>query len=142
MAVPMGMPIATTVPNVKVRISIAARMPMTSLVDVSLGERTLPIAAPPTTSMPAFRPGSAASSTRCASASFRSLELMSSSTEMNAVFPSLESCALPPWSNGLSALSTNGIFLIAAYESVIAVLLAASVTLPLEAWKMIGFEPF
>ena len=56
---------------------------------------------------------------------------MSSSTEMNAVFPSFEICAPPAWSNGLTALLTNGIFLIALYESVIAVLLAASVTLPL-----------
>ena len=58
---PIGMPIATTVPNVNVRISIAARIPITSLVDVSLGESTVPIEPPPTTSMPAFVPGSAAS---------------------------------------------------------------------------------
>ncbi len=65
-AVAIGMPIATTVPKVKVRISIAARIPIRSLVEVSLGESTDPIDPPPWTSIPAFLPGSAASITRCA----------------------------------------------------------------------------
>ena len=89
-AVAIGMPIATTVPKVKVRISIAARMPITSLVEVSFGESTVPIEPPPSTSMPAFLPGSAASITRCAWASVSSLEPILSSTEMNAVCLSFE----------------------------------------------------
>ncbi len=92
MAVPIGIPMAMNVPNVKVRISIAARIPMTSLVDVSLGERTLPIEPPPTTSMPAFLPGSAAFMTRCAWSVVSVFEPIFRSTEMNAVFLSLESC--------------------------------------------------
>ena len=91
-APPIGMPIATTVPNVSVRISIAARMPIRSLVDVSLGERVEPIEPPPSTCIPAFTPGSAAFITRCASSSVSSFELMLSSTEMNAILPSFETC--------------------------------------------------
>ena len=55
----------------------------------------MPIEPPPTTSMPALVPGSAAFITRCACSSVSSLELTSSSTEMNAVFLSLDSWALP-----------------------------------------------
>ena len=106
-AVPIGMPIATTVPNVNVRMIIAARIPMMSLIEVSLGESTLPIEPPPSTSIPAFLPGSAASITRCAWASVSSLDPTFSSAEMNAVFLSFEICAEPPcWLNGLTALYT------------------------------------
>ena len=92
---------------------IAARMPMTSLVEVSFGESTVPIEPPPSTSMPAFFPGSAASITFCASSSLRSDDAILRSTEMNAVFLSLEICAPAPWANGLTALSTKWIFAIA-----------------------------
>ena len=105
-AVPIGIPIATTVPNVNVRISIAARMPIRSLVEVSFGDSVLPIEPPPSTCIPACRPGLAASITRCACSSVRSLELMFSSAEMNAVFLSLEICAPAPCANGLVALCT------------------------------------
>ena len=143
MAVPIGIPIATSVPKVNVRMIIAARMPITSLVDVSFGDSVLPIEPPPTTSMPACVPGLAASSTRCACCSVRSLELTFSSAEMNAVFLSFEIWAPAPCANGLVALCTYLIFLIALYESVIACLLSLSVTLPApRMWKMIGLEPF
>ncbi len=103
-ALPIGIPIATTVPKVKVRISMAARMPIRSLVEVSFGDSTVPIEPPPSTSMPAFTPGWASSITFCAWPSVRSLEATFSSTEMNAVCLSLEICAPAPWANGLAAL--------------------------------------
>ena len=137
------MPIATTVPNVSVRISIAARMPIRSLVDVSFGERVEPIEPPPSTCIPAFSPGSAAFITRCASSSVSSFELMLEQhrDERRSCRPWRPAPA-PSWLNGLVALWTKAIFLIALYESVIACLLAESVTLPLVTLKMIGFDPF
>ena len=142
-APPIGMPIATTVPNVSVRISIAARMPIRSLVDVSLGESVEPIEPPPLDLHPGLRPG------------FGGVhhplrlflgELVRADAEQHrderglAVLRDLAAC--PSWLNGLVALWTKPIFLIALYESVIACLLAESVTLPLVTLKMIGFEPF
>ena len=113
-AVPIGIPIATTVPKVNVRITIAARIPIRSLLAVSFGDRVEPIDPPATTSMPAFSPGSAASTTRWACSSVRSFEPTFSSTEMKAVFLSFEIWPAPSWLNGLTALWTNGIFLIAS----------------------------
>ena len=57
-AVTIGIPIATIVPNVRVRMIIAATIPITSLDSVSAGDSSVPIGPPAATCMPAFTPGS------------------------------------------------------------------------------------
>ena len=70
---------------------------MTSLVEVSFGDSTVPIEPPPSTSMPAFfaRLGGVHDLLRLVARSGR-CEPIFRSTEMNAVFLSLEICAPRP----------------------------------------------
>ena len=62
-AVTIGISIATTVPNVKVRMNIAARIPMSSLDSVAGLEIFVPRTPPVWTSMPTFSVGPFAAST-------------------------------------------------------------------------------
>ena len=141
-ALMMGMPIATIVPNAKLRMIVAAMIPMSSLLSVSGEESSDPTLPPTATCMPAFRPGSAASRTAWASLSSRSAAPMSRSTGMKAVVLSFETWAAPSWLKGLVAVTMSGRARRALRESRIACLLAASVTVPDVVWKMTGFEPF
>ena len=123
-AVTMGIPIATMVPNARLRMIIASTIPTSSLLSVSGLESSEPIAPPTAMSvMPASRSGREPTSRmRCDSSADRSADPMSSSTGMNAIRSSFESCAAPFWLNGLGALTTSGYFARAAAEALIAFL--------------------
>ena len=58
-AVMIGIPIATRLPSTRLRITIAAAMPTTSLLSVGSLDSVLPSDPPASTSMPASRAGSA-----------------------------------------------------------------------------------
>jgi hypothetical protein len=92
-AVAIGIPIATTDPNARTRITIAAISPTASLRSVLGSESSLPIGPPAATSRPADRAGSAASDTLSAISSVSSLEPTSRRTGTKAVVPSFETCA-------------------------------------------------
>ena len=85
------MPIVTRLPSTRLRMSMATRMPMTSLVSDSSVDSVVPMLPAAWTSMPACSAGSAASTTFCAISSVRSLEATSMRTGANAVCLSLES---------------------------------------------------
>ena len=89
MAEMIGIPIATSVPNVKARMIIAATRPIITLLSVLGSESSEPIGPPTATCIPAAFPGAAASTTDFAISSVRSAEPTLSRTEMNAVFLSL-----------------------------------------------------
>ena len=100
----IAMPIATSVPKVKVRISIAAIRPIRSLLPVSGSDSSDPIWPPAATFIPALRAGSAAFRNRCARPSVTFSLPMFSSTVRNAIRLSLLICDWPRWLNGLVAL--------------------------------------
>ena len=87
-AIPIGIPIATTLPNVKVRMTIAARMPINSGISLSELDRVEPMDPPASTSIPTFCAGAVASTTAWAISVVSSPLSTSSSTEENAVRPS------------------------------------------------------
>ena len=98
---------ATNVPNVKARMTIAVAMPITSLLSVAGSESSLPTWPPAATSMPARLAGSAVSSIRWAISSVSSSLPMLSSTGMNAICPSLLICDPLRSPKGLGAVSTS-----------------------------------
>ena len=101
----IAIPIATSVPKVKVRISIAANRPIMSLLRVSGSDSSDPIWPLAAAFIPASRARpSAAFRYRFESPSVTSSLPMSSSTVRKAVCPSLLICAWPCWLNGLVAL--------------------------------------
>ena len=140
----IAIPIATSVPKVRVRITIAANRPIMSLLSVSGSDSSEPIWPPAATFIPAFRPGSAASRNLCANPSVTFSLPMSSSTVKKAVCLSSLICACPCWLNGLVALKTCGSCLAALNDSWIACLFSGSVTFPFPSGekKTIGFLPF
>ena len=139
----IGKPIATSVPKVNARMTIAAAIPITSLLSVSAGESLLPTEPPTATCRPAFTPGLPASRTLCAMSSVRVSPLTSSSTGMYAVRPSLLIWDAPLWLKGSTALATCGSSFTREYEASIACLLSESVTFsPTGAWKTSGLLPF
>jgi hypothetical protein len=107
-AVMMGMPIATRLPKVRARISMAASSPMTSLLSVGDLDRTPPRLPPTATWMPAFRAGAVVASRASASSSVTSPLGMSSSTGVNAVVPSLLTSPEALLANGSGAEATWG----------------------------------
>ena len=104
----MGMPIATRLPKVRARMSMAASRPMTSLLSVDDWERTLPRLPPTATSTPALRAGAVVSSRESASSSVTSLLGMSSRTGVNAVVASLLTRPEAALANGSGAEWTCG----------------------------------
>ncbi len=81
----IGTPIATKLPNVSARISIAVSSPTTSLLSVGEGESAVPMVPPAATSMPCLRAAAVASKMRRASSSVTWPLLMFSSTGEKAV---------------------------------------------------------
>jgi hypothetical protein len=141
-AVMMGMPIATRLPKVSARISMAASRPMTSLLSVGDLDRTPPRLPPTLTPTPALRAGSVVSRMRLAISSVTSPLGMSSRTGVKAVVASLLTSPEAALANGSGAEATCGALASALYEDSTACLLAASVILPLVTWKTIGLLPF
>ncbi len=87
----IGMPIATMLPNARLRMTIATMIPTSSLLSVSGVESSEPMEPPAATSMPRGLAGfSAASSTAWDSSSSRSADEIDSRTGMKAVFSSFE----------------------------------------------------
>jgi hypothetical protein len=107
-AVMMGMPIATRLPKVRARISMAASSPMTSLLSVGDLDRTPPRLPPTVTSTPAFRAGAVVARIESASSSVRSPLGMSSRTGVKAVFASLLTSPEAALANGSGAEATCG----------------------------------
>ncbi len=140
----MGSPIATRLPSTSVRMSMAARMPTTSLLSVACVDSSLPIEPAAATWMPASLAGRVASSRSCAMASSSSPDPMSSSTGAKAVRPSAESrpAVWPSLLTGLVTLATCADFFSAETDDLTAALFAWSVSLPLSTWKTIGLVPF
>ena len=142
-AVMMGMPIATIVPNAKLRMIIAAMMPTSSLLSVFGFDSFAPIEPPAATSIPVpFAARSAVSRTLRASRSVRSAELVPSSTGMNAVALSFESPAAPCWLKGLGALTTSGSFARSLAALEMADFCAPASRVPEWTWNTIGLLPF
>jgi hypothetical protein len=141
-AVTMGMPIATRLPKVRARISMAAIRPTTSLLSVGDLDRTPPRLPPTLTSTPARRAGAVVSRMAPASSSVTSPLGMSSSTGVNAVVASLLTSPEAALANGSGAEATCGALASALYEDSTACLLAVSVILPLVTWKTTGLLPF
>ena len=90
-AVRIGIPIDTRLPSTRLRISIATRMPMISLVSDASVDRVEPMLPAAATCTPAFWAGSVASMTFCAISVVRSLEATSISTGAKAVCLSWDS---------------------------------------------------
>ena len=143
-AVTIGMPIATMVPNARLRMIMASTIPTSSLLSVAGFDRSDPTVPPAAMSvMPAARRGrDAMSRISWAFSSVRSALPMSSRTGMKAVLPSLESCPVPCWLKGLGALTTSCVLARAAADLLTASLYVASLSLPDGARKTIGFLPF
>jgi len=100
MAVRIGRPIATRLPNVSASTSIAVSRPTTSLFSVGEGERALPMIPPASTWMPSFWAGLVASKMRRASASVTWPLGIFSSTGVHAVRPFWLSSAEDDFPNG------------------------------------------
>ena len=107
-AVMMGMPIATRLPKVSARISMAASRPMTSLLSVGDLDKTPPRLPPTLTSTPAFWAGAVVARMESASSSVTSPLGMSSRTGVNAVFASLLTSPEALLANGSGAEATCG----------------------------------
>ena len=104
-AVMIGIPIATIVPKLRVRMSIAATIPMTSLDSVSGVDSSAPTGPPAATCIPAFDAGfRRVEHTLCLVGRQARRTRSFRRTLMKAVFSSFESCAAPCWSNGLTAV--------------------------------------
>jgi hypothetical protein len=125
-------------------MSIAARMPTSSLCSVPSADSSLPIDPAAAVVMPALCAGCVASSTRPAIAGVSAPDPMSRSTGANAVCSSLASspAVFPDLLSGLVTLNTCGWWRIAFTEAVTASLFASSVSFPVLTSKTIGFTPF
>ena len=99
------MPIAIRLPSTRLRMSIATRMPTTSLISDSSVDSVVPMLPAAATLMSAFCAGLAASKTSCAISSVSSLDPTSNSTGANAVCLSFESSPAV-WPELLSGLVT------------------------------------
>ncbi len=135
-AVTIGMPAATSVPNVTARITIPTPRPIISLRRDFSSESLTPRTPPASTWMPASRAGCAAAMTSLASARVTWPPFTSSSTWATAVFSSsLMSRERAPRSNGLVALVTCGTAFIRRTDSCTARFAEGSVSRPSTAWN-------
>ena len=143
-AVMMGRPIATRLPSTRLRITIAATMPTSSLCSVPSVDSVVPIEPAAAVLIPILRAGSVASITRSAMAVVSSPEPTLSSTGANAVCSSLDSrpAVFPELLTGLVTLNTCCCLRMAFTDAVTACLFALSVSLPCCTSKTIWLTPF
>ena len=142
-ALRIGSSIDTTVPNVSVRMTIAAMIPISSLDSVAGFETFWPSWPPVCTSSPAAFAGSAPSMILCTSSVDSSPGLVDSVTAMYPVVLSLLSAAAPCGVNGLTTEATFGSFATAAAAAFTASAFFASVSAPPpgSACRTIGLVP-
>ncbi len=143
MAVMIGMPAATSAPNVIARITMPTPRPIISLRRDCSSESLTPSTPPASTWTPAARAGSAAAMTSLASSRVTWPPFTSSSTWAIAVFSSsLISRSRAPRSNGLVTLVTCRTAFIRRTDSCTARFVAGSVRAPSATLKTTALCPF